>query len=80
MTRKLPMTAAIVAIALTAPIGRGTAEAHNGGTEAVFMAETFMAAIFAAAIFTIGIFVESGNFAVADSGSVISSVVTAVSA
>src|SRR4051812_48957318 len=46
MTRELPMIAAIVAIALTAPIGRGTAEAHNGGTEAVFMAETFMAAIF----------------------------------
>jgi len=31
MTRKLLMTAAIVAIALTTPIGRGTAEAHNGG-------------------------------------------------
>ena len=31
MTRKLLMTAAVVAIALTPPIGIGTAEAHGGG-------------------------------------------------
>lgn len=31
MTRKLLMTAAVVAIALSAPIGIGTAEAHGGG-------------------------------------------------
>lgn len=36
MTRKLLMKAAIVAIALTAPIGRGTAEAHNGGYRSSF--------------------------------------------
>jgi hypothetical protein len=46
------------------------------GTEAVLMAEAFMVAIFAAAVLTIGVFMESGNFAVADSGSVVSSVVT----
>jgi hypothetical protein len=31
MTRKLLMTAAVIAIALTAPIGIGTAEARGGG-------------------------------------------------
>ena len=31
MTRKLLMTAAVAAIALTPPIGIGTAEAHGGG-------------------------------------------------
>ena len=31
MTRKLLMTAAVAAIALTTPIGIGTAEAHGGG-------------------------------------------------
>jgi len=31
MTRKLLMTVAVVAIALTPPIGIGTAEAHGGG-------------------------------------------------
>jgi hypothetical protein len=40
------------------------------------MVEAFMVAIFAAAIFTTGAFMESGNFAVVDSGSVVSSVVT----
>jgi hypothetical protein len=37
--RKLLMTAAIVAIALTTPIGRETAEAYNGGYRSSFHGE-----------------------------------------
>jgi hypothetical protein len=76
MTRKLAMTAAIVAIALTTPIGRGTAEAHNGGSGSIFHGGGFHGRDFRGGDFTTGAFMESGNFAVVDSGSVVSSVVT----
>jgi hypothetical protein len=56
MTRKLLMTAAVAAaIALTPPIGAGTAEAHGGGFgAAVFTVAVFTAATLTAAVISVG--------------------------
>jgi uncharacterized membrane protein len=62
VTRKLWMTAAIVAIALTPLIGIGTAEAHGGG----FGGGSFVAEAFMAAVFATGAFMTGGHFGVSD--------------